>query len=78
MRLTKKEIAELQKIRCTAGWSYERFRTEIGAKFSVQTLLNAMTGRPIYYTTSFVLRQYLDQHGSSHHATGGSAKGGGK
>lgn len=70
-RLTKKEILELQKIRCQQGWSYDRFLAEIGAKFSAQTLLNAMTGRPIYYTTSFVLRQYLAQHGSSHHTTGG-------
>jgi len=59
--LTKKEIATLEKIRSDQGWSYDRLRIEMGAKFSAQTLLNAMKGAHVYESTHAIIMDFLQR-----------------
>ena len=65
--LDKKQIELLEKVRAGQGWSYKRFCVIMGAKFSSQTLLNALNGKTVYLSTYSVIMDFLetkvDEHG---------------
>lgn len=75
-KLTKKEIKEFEKIRGERAFSYDNLRDAMGARFSSQTVINALKGRPVYATTYFVLIEYLKR--SRNHTNAADSNEGGK
>lgn len=65
MKLTPRQIQRLQKLRKTAQGnvlSLDQFRLAMSAKFSIETLRNALRGGNIHPTTYHFLADVLAKH----------------